>query len=110
MQLNIIVDEQTYPVSVPEEIISEAEDFFKKMDADMDRGWQMSRKWVERPTGAERCQIAANKLLTAMENDNQQLAVLMAAYILSRMPGIEAVDIDTSGDMRSTELIMSRVE
>ncbi len=107
MQLNVIVDEQTYPVTVSEEILSEAEDFFRKMDADMDRGWQMSRKWVDQPTGAQRCQIAADKMLTAMENDNQKMAVLMAAYILSRMPGIEAVDIDTSGDMTSTELIMS---
>lgn len=107
MQLNIIVDEQTYPVTVPEEMLSDAKDFFGKMDADMDRGWQMSRRWVDRPSGAQRCQIAADKLLTAMEKENQNLAVLMAAYILNRMPGIEAVDIDTAGDMTATELIMS---
>ena len=110
MQLNIIVEEQTYPVTVPEEILAEAENFFKKMDADMDQGWQMSRKWVDQPTDAQRCQIAADKMLTAMENDNQKLAVLMAAYILRSMPGIEAVDIDTAGDMTATEFIMPRAD
>ena len=70
----------------------------------------MSRNWVERPTDTQRCQIAADKMLTAMENDNQKMAILMAAYILRSMPGIEAIDIDTAGDISATELIMTLAE
>jgi hypothetical protein len=106
MILNVIVDEQTYPIRVSDEIITEGRDFFEKIDADMDRGWQMSRKWVDRPDDVQRCQIAADKILTAVETENEKLAALMAAYILQRMPNIDSVDIDISGDMTATELIM----
>lgn len=106
MILNVIVEDQTYPIRVPDEMLVEAKDYFQKMDADMDKGWQMSRKWVDRPDDEQRCQIAADKILTAIETENEKLAALMAAYILHRMPGIEGVDVDISGDMTETELIM----
>lgn len=106
MILNVIVEEQTYPIRVSDEMMGEAKDIFEKMDADMDRGWQMSRKWVDRPDDVQRCQIAADKILTAIETENEKLATLMAAYILKRMPSIDSVDIDISGDMTATELIM----
>jgi hypothetical protein len=106
MILNVIVEEQTYPIRVPDEILAGAGDYFEKMDADMDRGWQMSRRWVDRPNDVQRCQIAADRILTAIETENERLAALMAAYILQRMPGIDGVDIDISGDMTATELIM----
>ena len=46
-------------------------------------------------------------MLTAIENENNKMTIMMAAYILKRMPGIDAIDIDTTGDMTATELIMS---
>lgn len=90
-----------------EEMLIEAEDFFHNMDSDMDKGWQMSRRWVDKPDAFQRCQIAADKMLTAIENENNKVTIMMAAYIMKRMPGIDAIDIDTSGDMTATELIMS---
>ena len=36
------------------------------MDQDMDAGWQMSRDWVDNPSREQRCQIVADKLLTAL--------------------------------------------
>ncbi len=84
----------------------EAEDVFHNMDKDMDKGWQMSRTWVDKPTTVQRCQIAADKMLTAIENDNKKMTLMMAAYIMKRMPGIDAIDIDTGGDMTATQLIM----
>ncbi len=105
MILNVIINEQTFPIKIPEEMLTEAEDFFLKMDTDMDKGWQMSREWVDNPTGLQRCQIVADKILTAIENEKNQLVVLLAAYILKRMPGTSAVDVDTDGDMTATELI-----
>ena len=106
MILKAIVNEQTFSIEVPEDFLIEGADLFQKMDADMDAGWQMSRKWVDQPDTLQRCQIAADKMLTAMENENQKMTIMMAAYILKRMPGIDAIDIDTSGDMTATELIM----
>jgi hypothetical protein len=106
MKLNIIVDGRTNAFEVPDEILLEAKDFFAKLDADMDKGYQMSRDWVEKPNAEQRCQIAANKILTAIETDNEKMLMLMAAYILHTLPGVKSVNIDITGDMNETDLIM----
>ena len=106
MKLNIIVDGRTNAFEVPDEILLEAKDFFAKLDADMDKGYQMSRDWVEKPDAEQRCQIAANKILTAIETDNEKMLMLMAAYILHTLPGVKSVNIDVTGDMNETDLIM----
>ena len=54
MKLNIIVDGRTNAFEVPDNLLVEAKDFFKKLDADMDKGWQMSRDWVEKPNAEQR--------------------------------------------------------
>ena len=106
MKLNIIVDGRTNAFDVPDGILIEAKEFFDKLDADMDKGWQMSRDWVESPGAEQRCQIAADKILTAIDTDNEKLLMLMAAYILHTMPGVKTVNIDNTGDMNETEIIM----
>jgi len=106
MILNVVVEEQVYPVNVPELLITEAGDFFDKLDADMDKGWQMSRDWVDNPTLEQRCQIIGDKMLTAMHNDNRKMMMLLSAYILARAPGVTGIRIDTHGEMMETELVM----
>ena len=70
----------------------------------MDKGWQMSREWVENPTPYQRCQIAADKMLDAINRENETVMMLMAGYIKSRMPEAQAIHIDTAGDMNETEI------
>ena len=106
MKLNIIVDGRTNAFDVPDSLLMEAKSFFDKLDADLDRGWQMSRDWVEAPDKEQRCQIAADKILTAIETDNEKLLMLMAAYILRTMPGVKTINIDMTGDINETEIIM----
>jgi len=106
MILKVIIEEQTFPISVPDEVVKSAKDMFKKMNQDMDNGWQMSRVWVDHPTPLQRCQIAADKLLTALHRNKKETIVMMAAYILDTLPGIVAIDIDTTGDMNLTEVVM----
>ncbi|NNJ96496.1 MAG: hypothetical protein HKP12_04995 [Gammaproteobacteria bacterium] len=106
MKLNIIVDGRSNGFEVPDYLLEDAVDFFEKLDKDMDRGWQMSRDWVDSPNPEQRCQIAADKILTAIENDNEKLLMLMAAYILRTMPGVTGINIDITGDMNETEIIM----
>ena len=110
MKLNIIVDGRTNAFDVPDNLLTEATEFFEKMDADMDKGWQMSRDWVDCPDAEQRCQIAADKILTAIENDNEKLLMMMAAYILRTMPGVTGVNIDVTGDMNETDIIMGHEE
>jgi hypothetical protein len=106
MILKVVIEDQIYPITVPEEIISDAGDFFDKIDRDMDNGWQMSRDWVDHPNQEQRCQIVGDKMLTAMHSDNKEMMVLLSAYVLARVPGITSLRIDTNGEMLETELVM----
>jgi hypothetical protein len=72
------------------------------MDRDMDAGWQMGREWVDDLSVEQRCQVVANKLLTALETENDTLGRMMAAYILARMPHVESIEIDTAGEIQNT--------
>jgi len=107
MNLNIIIDDRSNVFNVPDTLLVEAGDFFDKIDTDLDKGWQMSRNWVENPTPEQRCRIVANKLLTAIENNNEKLLMLMAAYILKTLPGVKSVNIDVTGDINETDIIMA---
>ncbi len=105
MHLNIILDEQNIPIKVPPFVMESGEEFFARMDADMDKGWQIARHWVDRPNTVQRCQIIADRILGAIENNNEKLAMMMAGYILSRAPGVKTVHIATDGEIQETELI-----
>jgi len=106
MQLKITVEGQSFPIEVPDAILTSADEFFQKLDADMDRGWQMSRDWIEAPDQYQRCQIVADKIVSAIHRENQKMGVLLAAYILKRVPGIQEVLVDTTGEMGETELVL----
>ena len=105
MRFKVVIGEQVYAVEVPEELLREAAEFHARLDRDMDRGWQMSRQFVERPDPMQRCQIVADKLLTSFMQENESTAMLMAGYIALRMPGAIGVDIDTSGEMQNTQVL-----
>jgi hypothetical protein len=105
MRFKVIVGEQAYAVEVAEDLLEEARAFHDKLDADMDRGWQMSREFVARPDRLQRCQIVADKLLTSITQGNEATAMLMAAYIALRMPGAIGVDVDATGEMQNTEFL-----
>jgi hypothetical protein len=105
MILDVYLDDELHRIEIPDPVLEEAEEFFQKMDRDMDRGWQMGREWVDNPHQISRCQIVADRLLTAMEIGDQPMLLLMAGYILSRSPRITRLHIDTSGEMQHTQII-----
>ncbi len=104
MKLNIIIGENNIPIEVPIDMLDDAEAIFAKMDKEMDPGGQMYRDWVDDLSQHQRCQIIANRLLTAIENDNEPTSMLMAGYIMSRMPGVANIEISTDGDITQTQL------
>jgi hypothetical protein len=105
MRFKVIVGDQVYAVELPEGLLEGSREFHDKLDADMDRGWQMSREFVARPDRLQRCQIAADRLLTGLMQQNEATVMLMASYIALRMPGVVGVNIDTEGEMQNTELL-----
>ncbi|MCP5298545.1 MAG: hypothetical protein H6954_02455 [Chromatiaceae bacterium] len=100
MILKVVIDDQLLELNVPGEFLARAQDFFARMDADMDRGWQVNREWVEQPDPLLRAQIAADKLLTALENEDHKLGRLMAGYIVARIPGIDTLELSPAGEIR----------
>lgn len=104
MQLKIYIDEHEQIINVPDNIITEAKDYFDMIDKDMDRGYQMSQTWVEDPDLLQRCQIVSDRILTALENNNKETGTLMAGYILSRVPNAYAMHLNLEGDMSLYDL------
>ena len=106
MILKAIIEDQVYTLNVPDAVLQNGEEVFAKLDSDMDKGWQMSRDWVDLPNQEQRCQIIGDKMLTAMHKDNAKMMVLLSAYVLARVPGITGIRIDTNGEMLETELVI----
>ncbi len=106
MILKVIVNNQLIELNVPEEFVAQAADFFTKMDADMDAGWQVERDWVDAPDPVLRAQIASDKLLSALENEDHKLGRMMAGYIVSRFPDIETLELKRDGDTADHKIIM----
>ena len=104
MELKVIVEGNSHIIKLPDDIMIMAADYFDMMDDDMDKGYQMSQYWVEKPDTFQRCQIAADKLLTALETQNENTSQLMAAYILARLPNTQVVALSQSGDMNTHDI------
>jgi len=103
MQLNLIIDNWSMNLELPEGYLETMADSFDKMDQDMDKGRRLGQRWIKEPNQQQRCQIAADKLLSALESNNQGMALLMGGYILSRMKGVKQVIIDNNGEPQETE-------
>lgn len=105
MNITVEIDDKSYDLDVPETLASEAVEFFDRMDRDMDCGWQMSRWWVPDPDQDQRCQIVADKLLTAMQKKDEEFALMMCAYILNRKPRTRRIRINTDGEIQGNEIL-----
>ncbi len=103
MVLTVTVDTKTFQIDVPQFVIDDGEEFFNKMDQDMNNGWQMSREYVSDPNVVQRCQIVADRILTAMHNNNRDIMLMMAGYILTRLPKVIHITIDNTGNMQETQ-------
>ena len=57
------------------------------------------------PDANQRCQIAADKLLTAIQKNNTEAALMMCAYILKRKPDTRRIRINTAGEIQGNEFL-----
>ena len=53
----------------------------------------------------KRCQIAADKLLTAIQKNNSEAALLMCAYILKKKPSTRRIRVNTEGEIQGNEFL-----
>jgi hypothetical protein len=103
MKLNIIIGEYAMDLEVPQEYLDGAGESFERLDGEMDKGIRLGTQFIKNADATERCQYAANKLLTAIETHNEGLAMLSAGYIITRLPGgVTGVNIDNNGEPQNT--------
>lgn len=102
--LNVIIEGQSYQVKIDEDTLRSGFSLFNKMDEDMNKGWTMGRDFIENPTVTQRCQIVGDKLLTAMEDNNEQMKTMMVGYLLSRVPNLMSIHIDNTGNIQETQI------
>ena len=93
-------EQQTITLSMP--MLEQAAPILDQMDRDMDKGWQSGRYFLANPNTMQRCQIVANRLLTALHTDNQALSSLMTAFIMTRLANVAAVNINLEGEVDET--------
>lgn len=101
----VVVNAKVRDITLTKDVLSSGQSFYSKINADMDKGWQMGREWVEQPTIDDRCKIVADRARSAMMCGKETLAKLLAGYIIDQMPGVIAVNLDTSGEMEDTEFL-----
>ncbi|MEN8177950.1 MAG: hypothetical protein ABFS39_04955 [Pseudomonadota bacterium] len=102
MQLNLIIDDWSMNLEITDEYMQTMGDSFDKLDRDMDKGRRLGQQFIKGLNQTQRCQIAADKLLSALESNNQAMALLMGGYIVSRMEGVKQVVIDNDGEPQET--------
>lgn len=103
--LKIVIEKNIFSIEIPDDVMRDGEPFFAKLEADMDKGWQMNREWVENPTLMQRCQIVSDRIADALNTENETLTYLLAGYVVSHMPGVKEIHIDTEGEMAETQFI-----
>jgi hypothetical protein len=104
MKLDVYIENDLHKVEIPDLVMQEGHDFFDKIDRDMDGGWKMGPDFIENPNAEQRAQIVADKLMTAIETGNETMTQLLAGYIITRMPGTQAVNIDIYGEPLNTRI------
>lgn len=106
MNLDVYIENKLHKIEIPEDVFTNGEDFFAMMNEDMDKGWKMGPEFIENPDSRMRAQIAASRIPSAMEKENKNLLYLLAGYIVTQLPGTEAVNIDMNGEPLNTDFII----
>jgi hypothetical protein len=104
MNFNITIDEESYTLEVKEELMQELQGTHNEMDAEYDKGLQLGRYWVEAPTLEQRCQLTANKVVSAIHQENIRQFYVMASYILSKFPELKRVTVSSDFEISDIDI------
>ncbi len=105
MFIVVIVEDWQRQIEIPDEVIKQGHNFFDMVDRDIDKGWKMGPDYIEHPDSNQRIQIVADRLLTAIETEKDELRDLLAGYIMTKDASVTAIRIDPNGDPLSTEIM-----
>jgi len=104
MNFNITIDEESYTLEVNEGLMQELKSVHDEMDAEYDRGLQLGRYWIEAPNLEQRCQLTANKVVSAIHQENIRQFYTMASYILSKFPDLKRVTVSSDFEISDIDI------
>ncbi len=104
MNFNITIDEESYTLEVSEKLMQELQSAHHDMDIEYDKGLQLGRYWIERPTLEQRCQLTADKVVSAIHQENIRLFYIMASYILRQFPALKKVTVSSDFEISDIDI------
>lgn len=104
MILNLNIDQESFEIEIKPELLAELTPILEQMDEEYDQGAQMGRYWVDKPSSEQRCQIAANNIVSSMHRENKRMLYIMSAYIIYKFPDIKGVTINADLEMHEIDI------
>lgn len=80
-------------------------EFLDKMDIDMNEGFYLGDKRYDNPDALQRGNYVVMKLIQAIQTKNQGMMHAMCAYLVNRLPGLNHVSIEESGEEVTIKLL-----
>lgn len=79
--------------------------YLDEMDHDMQQGIKLGDEWIEAPTDFQMQQYVAMTLLNGLDRNDSNLVNVMASYLVDRMPELEEIRVEESGELFNLKLI-----
>ncbi|VAW68243.1 hypothetical protein MNBD_GAMMA10-127 [hydrothermal vent metagenome] len=104
MNFNITIDEESYTLEVTDGLMQELRSAHEEMDSDFDKGLQLGRYWIETPSDEQRCQYVADKVVSAIHQENVRQFYIMSAYILRKYPELKRVTVSSDFEINDIDI------
>lgn len=104
MILNLNIDQEAFEIEIKPELVTELTPILQKMDEEYDEGAQMGRYWVDKPSDEQRCQIAADNVVSSMHRENKRMLYIMSSYIVYKFPDVKGVTVNTELEMQEIDI------
>jgi len=104
MQFNITIDQEPFALDIPDGVLAETKSIVADMDADFSKGIQLGRYWIDEPSDEQRCQLAANKIVNAIHQEDVRSFYVMGAYVLSKFPALKMITVDSNYEIDDIDI------
>jgi len=80
-------------------------EYLEKMDQEMDSGFELAGKQVEKPDLLQRAQFVSGYLAQAIFGENDQMIAASCSWLAMRLPDLKQVKILQDDDQISIDLV-----
>lgn len=97
-----------YDISTP--LPDSQREYLDLMDKKMDQGFELIGEKIVNPDQQQKSQFVAFNLVHALENNDDQNAIVMFTYLVQRMPDLKQVKARSEGGKIGIEFIFDQVK